>query len=80
MPTVNSERCGLPASIVSYQSYLETHIPMGRSVMVKITVLGYRCECRFCKWVPCCSSTTELMTCPKYKSPYWDKPRRGVKK
>ena len=64
---------------VSYSPYLETHIPMGRSTMAKITVLGYRCERCLHEWVPRRSSTTEPRTCPKCKSPYWDRPRTVVK-
>ena len=47
--------------------------------MAKITVLGYRCERCLHEWVPRRSSTDEPRTCPKCKSPYWDRPRRVVK-
>ena len=47
--------------------------------MAKITVLGYRCERCLHEWVPRRSSTDEPRTCPKCKSPYWDRPRKIVK-
>jgi len=53
--------------------------------LVKITVLGYRCErCRH-EWVPRGVDTAakkpppEPRVCPKCKSPYWNKPRKREK-
>ena len=72
--------CCLPTAAVPYSAYLKTHIPIGKSTMAKIKVQGYRCERCLHEWVPRRSSTTEPRTCPKCKSPYWDTPRRVVKK
>jgi predicted Zn-ribbon and HTH transcriptional regulator len=45
---------------------------------VKITVDGFLCErCRH-KWVP--KKEDLPLVCPKCKSPYWNKPRKKVKK
>jgi DNA-directed RNA polymerase subunit RPC12/RpoP len=44
--------------------------------MVPITVMGYRCERCGGEWVPK-DATKEPVTCPKCKSPYWNRPRRA---
>lgn len=43
---------------------------------IPITVMGYRCERCGHEWVPR-EAETEPRVCPKCKSPYWDRPRRG---
>jgi hypothetical protein len=43
---------------------------------VPITVMGYRCERCSHEWVPR-DFETEPRICPKCKSPYWNRPRRG---
>jgi hypothetical protein len=47
---------------------------MGR---VPITVLGYRCERCEHEWIPRGDFDTTPKVCPKCKSPYWDRPRKG---
>lgn len=42
---------------------------------VPITVMGYRCERCGGEWVPR-DAAKEPTTCPKCKSPYWNRPRR----
>ena len=43
---------------------------------VMLTVEGYRCErCRH-EWIPR-EKGQEPTVCPKCKSPYWNKPRKG---
>ncbi len=43
---------------------------------VPITVMGYRCErCNY-EWIPRGESDAEPVTCPKCRSPYWNKPRK----
>lgn len=44
---------------------------------VPITVMGYRCERCEHEWVPR-DNDQEPRVCPKCKSPYWNKPRRGL--
>ena len=45
---------------------------------VPITVMGFRCErCRH-EWVPK-DAENEPLTCPKCKSPYWNRPRKNVR-
>ena len=41
---------------------------------VPITVMGYRCERCGHEWIPR-SFEANPRTCPKCKSPYWDRPR-----
>jgi hypothetical protein len=42
---------------------------------IPITVMGFRCErCEY-EWVPR-DPESEPKTCPKCRSPYWDRPRR----
>lgn len=43
--------------------------------MVPITVMGYRCERCGGEWIPK-DAAKEPVTCPKCKSPYWNRPRR----
>ena len=43
---------------------------------VPITVMGYRCERCSHEWIPRGESKQEPATCPKCKSPYWDRPRK----
>jgi len=42
---------------------------------VPITVMGFRCERCGHEWIPR-DSEYEPATCPKCKSPYWNRPRR----
>lgn len=45
--------------------------------MPRTTVKGYKCErCNYA-WVP--RTERKPLTCPKCRSPYWDKPRRLAK-
>src|SRR6478752_454589 len=43
---------------------------------VQIQVWGYRCERCGHEWVP--RNDAEPRVCPKCKSPYWNRPRRGT--
>lgn len=43
--------------------------------MVPITVMGYRCERCGGEWIPK-DAQKEPVTCPKCKSPYWNRPKR----
>jgi len=43
---------------------------------VPITVMGYRCERCAHEWIPRDSDNGGPRTCPKCKSPYWDRPRK----
>ena len=47
--------------------------------MVKIINLGEKQKCLRCnhKWLP---RTTEIFTCPKCRSPYWDKEKKKSKR
>jgi hypothetical protein len=48
---------------------------MGR---VPITVMGFRCErCEY-EWIPRSASDEGPATCPRCKSPYWNRPRKNV--
>ena len=42
-------------------------------VEIKLSVKGYKCERCSHEWIP--RKTKYPVTCPKCKSPYWDKPR-----
>lgn len=42
---------------------------------IKIEVDGFRCERCGHEWVK--RKTDEPMVCPKCKSPYWDRPKKG---
>jgi hypothetical protein len=44
---------------------------------VQILVWGYRCERCAHEWVP--RTDEEPRVCPKCKSPYWSRPRKGAK-
>jgi hypothetical protein len=45
---------------------------------VPITVMGYRCErCNY-EWIPRGNGDEEPRTCPKCRSPYWNRPRRSM--
>lgn len=44
---------------------------------VPITIMGYRCERCGHEWIPK-NGEHEPVTCPKCKSPYWDKPRKST--
>jgi hypothetical protein len=44
---------------------------------VPITVMGYRCERCSYEWVPR-DFHNEPKTCPKCKSPYWNRPRKAM--
>ncbi len=46
---------------------------MGR---VPITVMGFRCERCTYEWIPR-DNESEPKTCPKCRSPYWDRPRKN---
>lgn len=48
---------------------------MGR---VPITVMGYRCERCGHEWIPRGDVAGEPKTCPKCKSPYWNRPRKAM--
>lgn len=47
--------------------------------LVKIEVMGYRCERCGHEWVPR-SEGEEPRVCPKCKSPYWNRPRQRKSK
>ena len=49
---------------------------MGLATRVPITVMGYRCERCAHEWIPK-DIEREPATCPKCKSPYWDRPRKA---
>lgn len=49
---------------------------MGTVAKVKLEVWGYRCERCGHLWVPRDQDAPPAKTCPKCKSPYWDRPRR----
>src|SRR5437762_3084426 len=44
---------------------------------VPITLMGFRCERCEHEWVPR-DSDSDPKTCPKCKSPYWDRPRKAA--
>src|SRR5437870_2472561 len=48
---------------------------MGR---VPITLMGYRCERCSHEWLPRADGDDQPKVCPKCKSPYWNRPRRGA--
>ena len=44
---------------------------------IPITVMGYRCErCEY-EWIPR-DFDRDPLTCPKCRSPYWDRPRERM--
>lgn len=45
--------------------------------MAKVLLTGWRCERCAHEWVPR-EKDKNPTVCPSCKSPYWDKPRRGV--
>jgi hypothetical protein len=45
---------------------------------VPITVMGYRCERCDYEWIPRANGDGEPKTCPKCRSPYWNRPRRSM--
>lgn len=45
---------------------------------VPITVMGYRCDRCGHEWIPRGDSEEEPRTCPKCRSPYWNKPRKNA--
>ena len=44
---------------------------------VPITVMGYRCERCAGEWIPK-DPDKEPISCPKCKSPYWNRPRKAA--
>lgn len=44
--------------------------------MKTFTALGYECERCDWKWIPR-DKNTKPKVCPKCKSAYWDRPRKG---
>lgn len=44
---------------------------------VPITIMGYRCERCEHEWIPRAQDRQPTI-CPKCKSPYWDRPKRGI--
>ncbi|SRR5579885_85003 len=45
---------------------------------VPITVMGYRCERCGHEWIPRRSASAEPETCPKCRSPFWNRPRKSM--
>ena len=45
---------------------------------VPITLMGYRCERCGHEWLPRKINGTPPETCPKCKSPFWDRPRKSM--
>ena|SRR5437899_381379 len=45
---------------------------------VPITIIGYRCERCGHEWIPRANGDEEPKTCPKCRSPHWNRPRRGA--
>jgi predicted Zn-ribbon and HTH transcriptional regulator len=45
--------------------------------MARVTLEGFRCERCSHEWVPR-DKGQEPTVCPKCKSPYWNKPRKGA--
>jgi hypothetical protein len=45
---------------------------------VPITVMGYRCERCSYEWIPRGNGDEEPRTCPKCRSPYWNRPRKSM--
>ncbi len=45
---------------------------------VPITVMGYRCERCGHEWIPRRAGSPPPETCPKCKSAFWDRPRKGI--
>ena len=46
---------------------------------VKVTVWAWRCERCEHQWLPREQDGPEPKVCPRCKSPYWNRPRRGAK-
>ena len=49
----------------------------GVMARVPITVMGFRCERCGHEWIPR-GANTGPETCPKCKSPFWDRPRKSM--
>ena len=63
-----------------YEYRCQPHLCMirGRMARVPITVMGYRCErCNY-EWIPRSNGDEEPKTCPKCRSPYWNRPRKSM--
>jgi hypothetical protein len=45
---------------------------------VPITVLGFRCERCGHEWIPRGAADEGPPTCPKCRSPYWNRPKRSM--
>jgi hypothetical protein len=45
---------------------------------VPITVMGYKCERCAHEWIPRSVGSPPPETCPKCKSPFWNKPRKSM--
>jgi DNA-directed RNA polymerase subunit RPC12/RpoP len=53
------------------------NLSRSKKMKVKITTEGYRClRCKH-EWIPRTKKEVRPTTCPKCKSPYWDKERRS---
>ena len=52
---------------------------MMAAAVARIIRSGWKCERCGHEWVPK-TSGVEPMTCPKCRSPYWNRPRRTAKK
>jgi hypothetical protein len=45
---------------------------------VPITVMGFRCERCAHEWIPRGAAEEDPRTCPKCRSPYWNRPKRSM--
>jgi hypothetical protein len=45
---------------------------------VPITVMGFRCERCGHEWIPRGAAEEDPRTCPKCRSPYWNRPKRSM--
>ena len=47
-------------------------------VRVPITVMGFKCERCAHEWIPRGALDDEPATCPKCRSPYWNRPKKAM--
>jgi len=66
------KRIGLSRELTN----LSVNKNMSVMARVPITVMGYHCERCGHEWIPRGKSNMEPKTCPKCKSPYWDRSRK----
>ena len=63
--------------MIRYSQITPVFARRGSMAKIPITVMGYRCERCGGEWVPK-DVEKEPIACPKCKSPYWNRPRKGA--